>query len=416
LESSLADLMIEYEGAKVTYGAQHEQVQQLESRIAAAKEELAEAVDTHISEEVEAPNPLHQELYRSLAEAEASVLAEGARERALETVAQDLRSRLAMLPIHERELGSIERDFRLLNEVYVELFKSYNETKLMEIMADTDLRVQYPAIPPKQPVSRGLLSKGVIGLVLGFLLGAFIAGLLEVTDRRVKSDEDLVEPLSIPVIARLPWYKDRPAPDEVPSRAAYAEAVRRWRMELLAGGGANDRTVILVGATATEGRSVALATLARQLAHGGVKVVAVDAAAEDPRLHQLMGVEATKGWWDAIAGAGSAVDMCQSTDVPNLHILPAGSEPVDPDGLMATGSADAALHQLREGFDVVLVDASPMSHNGSALLLAQLCDTVFLASRQGHSVRADVVDLAEMLREKGTPARGLVFFGVRKRG
>lgn len=398
LESKLADLVVAYESAKVTYGPEHTEVKQLEQSIERTRDELSTTVQTLIAQTVEAPNPLHQELYRDLAEAEAEALAEGAREQALRNVASQLRTELSSLPIHEKALGAMERETQLLTEVYIELFKRYHETKLLEIMARVDLRIQYPAEPPVRPMPRGLAVKLIVSVVMGLLLGGLLAGVVEAADRKVRTEDDVTEALGLRVLARVPWIRGARGGEEVLGNPAYQDAIRRLRAELMlqvpADGGT---TILLAGATRGEGRSLLAVALGRAVAAAGRRVILVDAAAQCPTLHEYLGVGNPAGWWDAVAGEAEALALVSHTEVPGLDLLSAGSEPVDPDAMVTGETASTILDALSSQYDLVLVDASPMDQDSVAALMGSKCDHALLVVREGYSVRCSVHDLGHHL-------------------
>jgi len=416
LEQKLADLVVEYQGAKATYGPEHAEVKRIEGSMNQTRDELAAAVENLVSQTVEAPNPVHQQLYEDLARAEATTLAEGAREQALQSVAGQLRSELSALPIHEKALGAMERETRLLTEVYIALFKHYHETKLMEIMARVDLRIQYPAEPPTRPTPRGLGVKLIVSTVMGLLLGALLAGLAEALDRRVRCDTDATEALGLPVLGRIPWLRKARRAEAVLTDPAYQEAVRRLRAALMLNlGGAGGKAVLIAGATNCEGRSVLAAALGESIAAAGRRVVLVDAAAESPTLHSYLGVEAQAGWWDAAAGRGNAASLVQATGKPNLDLLPAGSEPVDPDALASSEVARGIIDSLRATHDLVIVDTSPMEQDSVAALLSGSCDHGLVVVREGHSCRGMVHNLWHHLNHSDGWALGLALVAPRGR-
>jgi Mrp family chromosome partitioning ATPase len=286
----------------------------------------------------------------------------------------------------------------------------------MEIMARVDLRIQYPAEPPTRPTPRGLGVKLIVSTVMGLLLGALLAGLAEALDRRVRCDTDATEALGLPVLGRIPWLRKARRAEAVLTDPAYQEAVRRLRAALMLNlGGAGGKAVLIAGATNCEGRSVLAAALGESIAAAGRRVVLVDAAAESPTLHSYLGVEAQAGWWDAAAGRGNAASLVQATGKPNLDLLPAGSEPVDPDALASSEVARGIIDSLRATHDLVIVDTSPMEQDSVAALLSGSCDHGLVVVREGHSCRGMVHNLWHHLNHSDGWALGLALVAPRGR-
>ena len=63
--------------------------------------------------------------------------------------------------------------------------------------------IDYAALPTK-PASPNILRNTAIGAVLGLIIAIFIVILIEITDTRIKSEEDLTKTFDIPVLGVIP--------------------------------------------------------------------------------------------------------------------------------------------------------------------------------------------------------------------
>ena len=96
-----------------------------------------------------------------------------------------------------------------------------------------------------------------------------------------------------------------------------------------------------------------------------------------------------------------------------FHLLPAGTSGGDPSRLLHGERLGALLAQLRETFDVVIVDAPPVLAVPDALLLGRCTDGAVLAVRHDTS-RFPLVERARRrLASVGVAVLGAVVNGAR---
>lgn len=79
--------------------------------------------------------------------------------------------------------------------------------KIIEIKDADAVRVVDPAILPLEPSSPNVLMNTAIGLALGLMAGVMLAFLLEMLDKRVKNEDDIVKRYNIPVLGSVPRFE-----------------------------------------------------------------------------------------------------------------------------------------------------------------------------------------------------------------
>ncbi|MBD3177612.1 MAG: hypothetical protein GF320_20770 [Armatimonadia bacterium] len=405
LEAKLVELEASYQAAATTFGPQHTRTEQLREEIETTRAELRDATKTIVAEEVEASNPVYHELYLRLAEAEASQVAQGAKERALASVLEDLQSRLATTPIHANRLGELEREELLASEIYVGLFRSYHEAKLNEIMGSVDLKVIDWAQPPEAAAPRGRGMRLAISLMVGILLAALAMGIAEALDTRVHAAEALPRILPLPVLAHVPWARTPDADVEKLSEH-HRTALRRLRTALLTRAETGLAHYALLPASKGAGCSTLVARLVRSSAHGGISTLAIDASADEPTLHDLLGVEMTPGFWNVMAGQVAPEEATRAVG-GGIDVMPAGDDPVDPEGLLLKGAHSGHLAGLGRDRELVLMDLPPLDAGMEAGLVAAHYKVV-LVVRLGHTRRDEVARAAQYLVDEGYDPWGWV--------
>jgi capsular exopolysaccharide synthesis family protein len=96
------------------------------------------------------------------------------------------------------------------------------------------------------------------------------------------------------------------------------------------------------------------------------------------------------------------------TEEKNLYLLPGGSIPPNPSELIGSPRTSYLLKMLKDSFDVVIIDSSPIIPASDALLLSSQVDGAVLVVRVGYTARALVKDSAQQLAKAKTNVLGVL--------
>jgi len=189
-----------------------------------------------------------------------------------------------------------------------------------------------------------------------------------------------------------------------------AEAYRTLRTNLeFAAAEAPVHTVLFTAPSRDEDTPTAVANLAVTVAQTGRQVLAVDADLRHPRLHTLLGVDNERGLTDMVqAGDASAEPPYQKTEVPGLFVLAAGPSVLSPADILDSKRMLAIWQELRQQFDMVLVNTPPVLAVADAAILAPRVDGVVLVLRAGTTRRAHALQAKERLERVRARLLGVV--------
>lgn len=118
-------------------------------------------------------------------------------------------ARVALSPSVEQEYKGLTRDYETLQKVYdTDLAKQRESEKQTAMELDQQgetMRVLQPADLPDSPSfpNRWLFAGG--GLASGLALGFGLALWLELRDKAVRTEEDVIAVLELPVLSQVPW-------------------------------------------------------------------------------------------------------------------------------------------------------------------------------------------------------------------
>jgi capsular exopolysaccharide synthesis family protein len=109
---------------------------------------------------------------------------------------------------------------------------------------------------------------------------------------------------------------------------------------------------------------------------------------------------------------GIAARSVIKTDIPGLFVSPCGKIPPNPVELMGSKRMAELFKTLREEFDLVIIDSSPILGAAHTSLSPSLVDGVILVSRSDTTNRKTVVEAKRQLELAKTPILGVVLNGI----
>jgi receptor protein-tyrosine kinase len=282
----------------------------------------------------------------------------------------------------------------------------------------------------------------LLGLALGAILGIGLAFLREALDRRVWSEEAIESILALPLLGRLPKPpREFRRTNELvmvsePGRPA-AEAFRKLRTNLeFANLDRDHRTIMISSSVEQEGKSTTVGNLGVALARGGRRVAIVDLDLRRPLMHRFFRVGAVPGVTDVVSGRASLGDAIREIPIgdqrsqsllarhaasgngsapakgPTLSLLPAGSARFDPGEFILDEGLYAVLGEMRKDWDIVLIDAPPMSVVGDALSLSAGVDAIIVVAKLGLVHPGMLQELARLLDASPTDKLGFIVTGA----
>lgn len=258
----------------------------------------------------------------------------------------------------------------------------------------------------------------LLGLVVGLLLGAALALLVDFLDRRLKKLEDFERVCpDYPIIASVP---------HIPSRAVVApqlaglagESYRMLREGLrFVDPDGLARCYVVTSADEGEGKSTVAVNLARSVAAIGRHVILLEADMHRPRALELLGVQRPPlGLSDLLVSDADAEEFLVSIESqPGLTVLPSGTHPPNAADLLSAGKMEKVLSRLRDAADVVIVDSPPLLPVADTRVLLRLpeLDGVILIGRAYVSRRDRLTAANRVLSQSGRRVFGLVVTDVR---
>ncbi len=127
-----------------------------------------------------------------------------ARERELNAALQEQRAQVLALNRQRGQLALLQRDVDAAQRTFETVSANASKTRLESLATQTYLTQLAPATEPLEPAGPSLPQVLVVALIAGALLAVAGALMLELAHRRVRSVDDIILGLDLPVLASVP--------------------------------------------------------------------------------------------------------------------------------------------------------------------------------------------------------------------
>jgi len=358
-----------------------------------------------------------------------------ARIDALGTLRRQSGASIQILPAMAEEEMRLNRRVDALAGLGDDIRKDYQRARMAEEVEEGDVDVVDLADLPYAPVLTASAVKLVLGLVLGLLLGLMLAYLLEALNTSIRRPEDLEAVLHLPGLAVIPRITGgssegrsrfrgllgggKPRADAgspmsgTQTFSIGIEAFRNLRTSLIwSNGGEALKTLVVTSATPGEGKTLTAANLAVTLAYDGLRVLLVDCDIRRPRVHGMFRVPRAPGLMEMLtstaAPGAQPAQAIRQTPIAGLFVLTCGALPSNAANLLSGTRMRVLLQELREQFDMIVLDTPPVLATADAGIVASLTDGVLLVVRAGATDRNAAQRACQHLGNVGARVIGTV--------
>jgi capsular exopolysaccharide synthesis family protein len=178
----------------------------------------------------------------------------------------------------------------------------------------------------------------------------------------------------------------------------------------------NIRSILVTSTGPKEGKTTTAANLAVVLAQGGKKVALVDMDLRRPSLHRLFGVNNRSGVTTLLMEGGPVCRHMMSTDIENLFLVLSGPIPPNPADLLGSSKAEDLLRELKDKFDVVVIDSPPILAVADATLVARSVDAVLMVVLMSQTKSLPFRRAVAQIKQTGITRLGTVLNRVSSSG
>jgi len=298
-------------------------------------------------------------------------------------------SQASSLPVTERQLLGIERKFRINDELYTFLLETRAEQQMQKASNRSDSEVIDPAdVRFSARVSPNSVKIYFLGLVAGAGLPMVLIYLMFLFNKKIR-EEDINRIANLPVAGYIPHNSEKKQTvvfDQPSSGIAESFRLLRSRIQFFTKE-AKSPVILITSSTPGEGKTFTSINLASVYSLLDKKTVLVGFDLRKPKIFEDFRLSNDKGVSTWLIGKDSLQDIIQPTTYVNLSVIPAGPIPPNPSELTALQKTGELITLLKERFDYIIIDSSPIAVVSDTLHLASLADACLLVVRPGYTMR-----------------------------
>ena len=174
-------------------------------------------------------------------------------------------------------------------------------------------------------------------------------------------------------------------------------------------------TTLLVTSTLPgEGKTWVSSNLAITFAQAGKKVILIDADMRKCGLYSIFKVAPYPGLSNYLSESNQK-DVCyfskylRETEVPNLHLMPAGNVPPNPSELLTSPQMITLLDDLKEEYDLVIIDGTPSKLVTDAVILSRIVDSTIIVTGHNIAKKDDLSKIVKDIKSVGGKLAGILY-------
>lgn len=305
----------------------------------------------------------------------------------------------ALLPASERQLIGIQRNYSLLENLYVFLMQNLSEAGISKAANTSDIISINPPMRGGQLSPKPFRNYSIAGL-LGLVIPLAIFVLFEIINNKVQSKEDIDKMSSIPFIGGV-GHKESGSNLTVSERpkSGVAESFRALRSNLNYFTGNKVKQVFMVSSSISgEGKTFTTINLATVFSLSGKRTLIVGADMRRPKIFEDFGCNNQVGLSTFLSGVSDFSDVVQQTAIANLFLVSGGPVPPNPSELLLTDRFELFVKKALEEFEYVIIDTPPLALVTDAFVISKFVDHTVFVLRQNYSPKEFVRSIDEYYR------------------
>jgi len=337
--------------------------------------------------------------------------------KGFQEVELDANSELRSLPRKQRQLLDISRQQQVIQELYSSLVQRKIQISISSASTLSNIQVLEPGYSGGWPVSPNPRSLYMTAFFIGLAIPIGVAVLRELLNDKVNTKADIDKFTTAPLLGEVGHS------DEVESliitgkdRKFIAEQFRIIRANLQYVLPRQAKSTILVTSSMSgEGKSFIATNMAGVMAISGKKTVILEFDIRKPKILKGLGIDRknVKGITNYLMGKATIEEIIiPVAQMENLYVIGCGPIPPNPAELILDPRMNELFREVKEHFDVVLVDTAPVGLVSDAIELGLHSDATVFIVRHDFTFKKQVQLVEELYKGGKLPHLSIVINDV----
>jgi capsular exopolysaccharide synthesis family protein len=310
---------------------------------------------------------------------------------------------LKSVPQKQRALNDFGRQQELKQQLYVYLLQKREETALAKTSNIPTSHIIDDAKSSKEPVKPLKPVIYLLSALLGFIIPFGYLNTKTQSHIIISSEQDIQNHTDVAIIGKIGHSNNTSRIMlEDSARSAVTESFRTLRTKIQHILDSDENKIIMVTSSVNgEGKTFISANLANILAKTEKKVLLMELDLRKPKLSELFNHQSEEiGFSDYFQGSSLLENIIKPTSVSdNLFLMSSGPVVANASEMLLHHKTKTMFDTLKEQFDYIIIDSSPMGLVSDALILEKYADMTIYICRHNYT-NTEQIDLVNQLRAK----------------
>ena len=298
---------------------------------------------------------------------------------------------LNQVPTQEREARELLRQQGIQNTLYTFLLEKREENALVLAATTPKGKIVDHAYAQISPVSPNKMVVTAMALLAGLLLPLLLIYLKDLFTTKFSNQEELEEISQVPFIGHI--HHNRHNTQLVVKDGKSSSIVELFRyvrnnLQFMLNK-EDDKVILVTSSISGEGKSFISTNIASSFALLGKRVALVGMDIRNPKLAQMLNLNEMPGVTSYLSRGDVSLEQIaqQCREVNGLDVFVGGAIPPNPSELLLSDRVKDFFADLREHYDVIIVDSAPVAQVSDSFALDKYCNATVYVTRANYTKR-----------------------------
>ena len=297
---------------------------------------------------------------------------------------------ISRLPVTQRKLGNIERKYRLNDAIYNYMMEKRAEAKITQASNLPDnLVIETANLAGTGPITPNKRVNYIIAFIIGLGLPFGLLIIKSALNNKIQSQDDIERITSEPLLGKILHnkYKTNNVMFEFP-KSNIAESFRalRTNLDFYVRGG-HKKVIMVTSCLEGEGKSFMALNLAMSYAQLGRRTILIDFDLRKTKTYFAENPESQEGLSSYMINKSDLKEIIIKSPDDKLDYILSGILPPNPVELLALDKTEELFAKLKEDYDIIVMDTTPLAQVTDAYLLIDQAEVKIIAARQNYTLK-----------------------------
>ena len=298
---------------------------------------------------------------------------------------------MSKVPSVEREAQDLYRQQAIQNTLYTFLLQKREENSLVLAATTPKGKIVDHAYAQHSPISPNKMMALALALMAGLMLPLLLVYLKDLFTTKFANQEELEEITQVPFIGHIHHNRHKtPLVVKDGKTSSIVELFRYIRNNLqFLLNKEEDKVILVTSSVSGEGKSFISTNIASSFALLGKRVALVGMDIRSPKLAQMLELNEMPGVTSYLSRGDVTLEQIAQPckEVKGMDVFVGGAIPPNPSELLLGDRVKDFFRDLRERYDVIIVDSAPVAQVSDSFALDKYSNATVYVTRANYTHR-----------------------------